>query len=967
MTIDEICEIAGMDWNYQRNKLKRTKHSTINVLLSKNYPIYSFNANKQPIMCESYGSRLVDAIQLTYKERIHTMDYTSNNYAIICGDSMLPDKRAVLALDFDFYNNNPDNYHIQFMNEIYQELMSIYQTSDTNEEDIHKLIPGFATSSTEGNYNMFIEFDFKGPEGSLLYNRDLYIAYCHNIIQKAKCNKIVIDHLEVALSDCYQVLPPSETISKKTQQPNPRKYLSNQLFYTIQSTNDPIYQLLIKIVDKHDEMQQNKMKERAQQQTSFAPESNEEQIKKATYYIQEGLKENLFSKYPERKDWISLGYAIKCIFGEADGLDAFLRISQQWEDYDESQDDDIVENFNSLNIGSTDVNFSIGRIYNQMKSNDKEKAKKIMSTYYRTILQPAKKQDSTEIDPTIPIIEKNTLSNMTDMAFEITPILRPILRFIEKKKDQYWYVNNSKDNLWYQTYSVNLIISETCQILINNSSLIHKKKYEDEKNQLNMINKETEKERYQQQEQLVEKCRKNVSDWGKAKNNFSKKNMVNDVKENLKTLLRDPSFEDQLDLHPKKFAFQNGMLDIKTNTLSDGILPEHYVTQVLPIHYTSDVDETKKAELLKEIKKIANNNDDDMEYLLSCLGFILLGTPKELKSIYFWIDKAECTDKNEKAGNNGKTLLIVIISESFRIYTYKTKKTYLEENNQNIHKQQVPMTKKRLVWCDEGTTKYVNTELIKEISTGQRQECSVMYGNAVELDITYKYVGLSNSSPIINPAVQDTAVFNRFVEATFLSKFYTNGEITQDDPVNLKFVGINNFQEYMLSNYTLEIIQLMVEYGQKFLIKKCLPDIPANFKAGLEETVMCNNPFRIWIENHCEECPGAKVADQVLQSMYNMSIKRINLSEKEFRDRMAKLGYKFERYLSCGLKPGYTKESPLYIRGGYKGLRLIEHQTKKDEDDNSDLNEPPLKKQCQRNENRSSTPGHENLDDENDF
>lgn len=973
ITIDEICAIADKDWNYKRNILKRTKHSTINILLSKNYPIYSFNANKQPIMCETYGSRLVDAIQLTHRQRIHTMDYTSKNYAIICGDSMMPDKRAVLALDFDFYNNNPDNYNIQFMNEIYRELMSIYQTSDTtNEEDIHKLIPGFATSSTEGNYNMFIEFDFKGPEDSLCDNRDLYHAYCRDIIQKAKCNKIVIDHLEVALSDCYQVLPPSETISKKTRQPNPRKYLSNQLFYTIQSTNDPIYQLLIKIVDKHDEIQQNKMKERAQQQTSFAPESNEEQIKKATYYIQEGLKENLFSKYPERKDWISLGYAIKCIFGEADGLDAFLLISEQWDKYDESQYDYTVDTFNSLNIESTDVNFSIGRIYNHMKSNDKEKAKEIMSTYYRTILQPAHKKDSTELDTTLPIIEQDKLANYFDLGNLMVPILRPNLKFVEKSnRDLSWYIIDA-NNLWRQSDSIHYMITNLLQILINNSSLSHKEKLDNARELLKTIDKETDKMRYKEQTETIKNLAKTYAAFRQAKDKYSSPTEAAKFIQHFKTSLLDTEFASKLDIHPKKWAFQNGMLDIETLEFTQGIQPSDYLTDYLSIDYVPyDKDNTddvnKRNFLWTTLKKILNNNDTHLNYFLSLIGHSYLGIPDTQKSIYFCVDEAPVNyELSESKGNNGKSVCFEVLQEIMPYYTDHQEPNFIEENNTAKHKQMPNTIGKRFVWIDELPEKKLDKTFIKRISNGKKVKSDALYKNTETIKVHFKLWVCTNTMPQFTAGAND-AVYNRYTPISFQSKFLDT--ITEDDYPNKRFIKDVLLCSTLINNYALAIIQLILEYSHECIKNnlKVHPQ-PPEFDISKKNTTMSNDIFLTWFNEECQKGEDFKVAEQILFDTFNRDNPNNRLpNRRAFRKKMVDIGYTYDKDLTINV--GHK----INIKGCYRGINLIS-KTEIIEDDitgkrslDNSPDQQPSKKQCQNERNQCATPGHEDLDNEYDY
>jgi len=380
-----------------------------------------------------------------------------------------------------------------------------------------------------------------------------------------------------------------------------------------------------------------------------------------------------------------------------------------------------------------------------------------------------------------------------------------------------------------------------------------------------------------------------------------------------KSLLADNKFEEKLDNNPHKLVFKNGVYDLDKREFNYGFKSYDFITKFIPYDY-NPIKDKKKIQYLKDVLlKIMNNDKEHLEYFLSIIGFCFLGTPHLEKSIYFCVDKTDIS-----SGDNGKTFWFDILTHLMPNYVYKTKKSFLEEDNKKFHKQLALMKGMNLCWADEYDKTRQNYELIKIIGDGNNIENEVMFGTSENINILFKMFILTNHTP--NIPNSETAVYNRYKQISFNSHFDRSGEREEENAEKLQFIADTTLGDTIKTTYYNEVFHLVIDYAIQYLEKKGLPKIPLQFQNDTNETKTTNDKFKLWFQENCEFDENYKVA---LKQIVTES----GCKEDIVKQSLAKMGYKYNKDLS---KLGKDNKNKPY-KGGYVGFKIIEEDLSIDE------------------------------------
>lgn len=360
-------------------------------------------------------------------------------------------------------------------------------------------------------------------------------------------------------------------------------------------------------------------------------------------------------------------------------------------------------------------------------------------------------------------------------------------------------------------------------------------------------------------------------------------NITNKIKKQLSSLILDTDFGKKLDAKLDVWAFENGVLNLKTGQFRKGFRSDDYLTRHLDYKYNKNIDNDKLNYLKEQFKKVLNYNDEHLNYFMSIIGASLTGNSDKLKQIYFGVDGCD------GIGNNGKTNTFSIINDIFNIYVYKTNKTLLEEDNTKLHKQMIKTKGMRIVWADEWGKKKPNYELMKTIGDGLDYENEIMYGTSEIFKVMWKMFILTNHIP--NLSSDEEAVYNRFRQITFGSHFDTQGNTTEENYENLQFIADVSMRENIVNNYKNEMIAWVLEYSKKFLIDYKIPSIPAKFVNDTKETKNSNDLFRQIIEDDYEEGDEDDYVS-IYDIMIKSKIRDDKNGKKKIISKMKQLPYK---------------------------------------------------------------------------
>lgn len=440
-------------------------------------------------------------------------------------------------------------------------------------------------------------------------------------------------------------------------------------------------------------------------------------------------------------------------------------------------------------------------------------------------------------------------------------------KLIYSNKTNLWYFTNSKTNVWCKSKNANdYLVVSTIQYYVNT---ILDDLYTKVRNEKDAVKKGD-----------LEKQIKNVK---KCYNSVGKSSYIGQTIKYLRTLLNNDSFPEKLDNTGGKIVFADGIYDLKLKKFIKGIRKEHYVSFTLSINYLGeDVDKVKKDKLRDILKKILNWNDKHLEYYLGILGYAFTGDAHLEKAIYYIVDGTE-----EGKGDNGKTFFFDVLKTLFPEYVKQSDPKLLEESNTKTHKQLPELNGARIAWLDEGTKNKLNAALMKKIGDGLKINTDIMYGNTIDLKVSYKLFVCSNHIPKIDK--DEDAVYNRYRQLQLCSHFDRTGLLKTENYETLEFIADTKLGDDLKANYKNEIIDLLIEYGQKYY-EKGIPTIPQEFIDAVHKTKTENNEFAKFFYENFEKKVG-----------HNISIDEIELiscyNQEEIKKHLKKIGLQYNRNL----------------------------------------------------------------------
>jgi phage/plasmid-associated DNA primase len=392
----------------------------------------------------------------------------------------------------------------------------------------------------------------------------------------------------------------------------------------------------------------------------------------------------------------------------------------------------------------------------------------------------------------------------------------------------------------------------------------------------------------------------------------SSSGFLNVLTKYLKTELTDDKFANKLDNTPDVLAFQNGMVDLRTKAFRKGILSSDFLTQTIPFDYTPCADYSfVKSQLLM----ILNNDPVHLDYFLSLIGYTFIGRPNLEKDLYFMIDKTL-----GGRGDNGKTFFFDILQSLMPNYVYSPNASLIAKDNTKVHKQLAKTKGVRLLYLEElPREKNTNADLLKKLGDGMNIENEVMFGTSEQIEIMFKVFALSNHVPKIDP--NETAVYNRYKQVSFNSHFDRTGTRKEADPSQLLFIADKTLGDLIKSERYAEVFALVIDYANRYYGSK-LPAIPEKFVADTKETQAVNDVYVDWFNSNC-------VADAIKRVPIKVLVKESNISEKEVKLGMERLGFRYNRELKGMGKDPYTGS---YYKGGYEGVQYVEERGEEPDD-----------------------------------
>ena len=594
------------------------------------------------------------------------------------------------------------------------------------------------------------------------------------------------------------------------------------------------------------------------------------------------------------ENWTKVIWAIKNVTGDKQLAETFSRLDMTA--FDETSFNNIWDNAETRDDG-----VGMPTLINLMMKTDKEATKQILRDVERANIREqglAQLQNIVINTPPCYYIHSRDIEDPYIVAYTISKTLKSRLVLSREK----WYIVD-KSNLWKCVKEPYIQVVEEIRKYLDYSNL----------------------KCVEEMQGLPEGPQRTAlttmsTVYIRSYINITHGNYMSNISKLLRGMLCDDDLISKLDMNPEKLAFKNGIMDLKTRQFRNGILSSDFITETIPFDYKPEC-EIKKDFVKSVLLKILNNNKEHVEYYLSLIGFSFIGKPHLQKAMYFCIDNTL-----QANGDNGKTLFFDILLSLFPNYVYKTKAVFLECDNKKVHKQLALMKGKRLVWMDEFSKKALNVELMKELADGKTIENEVMFGTSERIQILFKLFGLSNN--MIRIPVDENAVYNRYKQISYGSNFNRNGERKVENPSRLEFIADETLSDKLKEEYGNAIASIIIDYAYQFLQTCKVPEEPKQFKNDAKEAKLKNDEFKCWFSENC--ITTGRVALKHI-------VKESGMPEKEVKEGMKRLGYKYNKDLR---KIGQDEYGNHY-KGGYDGCSIIVHtgDTDIESDIESDIDE----------------------------
>lgn len=365
--------------------------------------------------------------------------------------------------------------------------------------------------------------------------------------------------------------------------------------------------------------------------------------------------------------------------------------------------------------------------------------------------------------------------------------------------------------------------------------------------------------------------------------------------------LFDADFIKLLDNHPYKVAFKNGMLDLRTLKLREGLFQSDYLTKTIPFNYVEKNDnDVDVINVRIALKKICNWNEAHLDYYLSCIGYSMIGD--STREQMFWYYRGQTAE-------NGKSSVLEALEEIMPNYVIKGTNTFLDKGVEL--KKEVPTWKgKRIVWLNELSTKVKDEDIVKSICDGTDFKYNRNYATeAQKVPINFKLFVVSNNSMNIKG---DAGVKRRFKLCQFNSQFQ---EITTEDNFEtLQFKKDKDFGKNLSGIYRDALLYLIFSYSKKYADDKCLRPYPSEWKEESDENMADNNKFEQWFHDNFEV--GSKETHKIsrieLQSLLPTEFKTINIKD-ELTKMKVSYNYDSKKNVRIGTTTG---------KGMYEGFKI---------------------------------------------
>ena len=770
-------------------------------------------------------------------------------YGVKCG--LQPNGDFLIGLDFDIYGKSGDGY---VKNNKAEALFNKFIEITTD---------GVWSSGTEGNYGCLVR----------IIDQNLI-----DKISKLKQDKFTVDCVEILLQT-YFVLPPSQSICKRSGVLRARKLFNNNEPFHTQNNESKIYiENMINLYEgEYNTIKKNtiskkpkkickKFKEIKNEPTII---SNNKYLRKdkKIYDIADLIDIDIIDSYDTwtRIIWSCRSneeqspednFNLACYISsrgkkqatKLNGEYLFDEVEKIWDDYEENRKGMSIGTIYGYAKESNPIKFNtICNVDNaKIKKEGLEKMiKKSQNIQSASITpSPLTSVSITSPSPSPSIVsETPEVSNddLVDLVNNITNATVANVFYVLYKEDFKWNMNQ----LYYWTGDIwNNEISE---------SVIHNRLSSDVYLRLHSI--------------VYDKIQRWTDSHQKANEQNPYTSLLKSILSLLERPFREKTYKDILDKYKinatneylnltedqkANIHFKNGVLQLdkieSVDKIMDAFRPRVKTDFVSGFNnYDFVIPSPKALQEVSQVYEKIQTEQSQRDFFLSYLSYCLTG----------FTEQQICEFCIGYKASNGKSAHLEIHSLCMPFYTHKMDNKCFNENYTKTHKQFIKLVEKpiRMAIMEELKCQKIDTSVFKDFVDGKELNIEIMYGTSVNRSHQAKLKITGNADPNID---NDNGVLRRGRKLDFESVFKDNVEddfetriFKNDNTLIDNFKMENNKNEYC-SAYIVMLIPYVIEYLKTKNIKTS-EKIKNAFKDMVEEYDQLGSFIKSRIERTTEK------------------------------------------------------------------------------------------------------------------
>lgn len=353
------------------------------------------------------------------------------------------------------------------------------------------------------------------------------------------------------------------------------------------------------------------------------------------------------------------------------------------------------------------------------------------------------------------------------------------------------------------------------------------------------------------------------------------------------SLFFDKTFTNTLDMREDVVNFKNGLVNLRNGEFRPRIMTDFF-TKALSWDYNSKPSTKTIKQIKEKFIRMTGDNVEHLTFMFHWLAYSITGNTDAQKFLYFLGYNA----------SNGKSTFLTLMHNIFEFYVVKMGNNTFDAHNSTRHKQLIhAKSPARLIYIEELSSKLLDTNLMKDLVSGQKLNVEKLYSTCESFSCKCKLILASNNNPRY---ITDAGIRRRGLVYEFTNQFV---EMQYADPKNKKYpiediVGLFESDVYKNALFSILLEQTKIFYKEGL-------QIPQFVRDGFSDICEINDTMKQFIEKYFVQTKdmSTRISKEEFVILYNAE----HGTKQDFIDMLKdikRLGLSYNKELRCHGRKG---------------------------------------------------------------